>query len=253
MFEPTIPFGEPELMRVSAFRRYLDDLVKNQGSGGTSSRLSSLSPSLTADLMRFEQDGGSEAIEVLAACVRHSQSVTIHLQWADKVVPLTVFPSERLVHCPMDMQALLDTRLHDLRVLHVEPAMLRAPGDEHAALVGDPALHFPLGYLLWELALRGKRVELLPEIAGSAAYRVAPGLDLGGLRLNGALLAAVDRLQHHTTNLRDLSLWPGFDRERAVRLLNALYLQSGLIVSRTHPDAAGDSWFADSWLGSLGR
>lgn len=253
MFEPTIPFGEPELMRISAFRRYLDDLVKNPANGG-GSRLSSLSPSLTADLMRFEEDGGtSEALEVLAACVRHSQSVTVHLQWLDKVVPLTVFPQVRLVHSPVDVPTMLDTRLTDLRVLHVEPAMLHAPGDDQAALVGDPALHFPLGHMLWELALRGNRTELLPEIAGIAAYRVAPGLDLGGLRLSGALHAAVDRLQRHTTNLRDMALWPGFDRERAARLLNALYLQSGLIVSRTHPEAAGDSWFSESWFGALGR
>jgi len=253
MFEPTIPFGEPELMRVSAFRRYLDELVRDQGGSG-SSRLSSLSPSLTADLMRFEQDGGaSEALEVLAACVRHAQSVTIHLQCADKVVPLTVFPHVRLVHSPLEMRTLLDTRLTELRVLHVEPALLRAPGDEEAALVGDQSQHYPLGELLWELALRGARTELLPEIAGTAAYRVAPGLDLGRLRLSGALLAAVDRLQRHTTNLREMASWPGFDRERAIRLLNALYLQSGLIVSRTHPVAAGDSWFGDSWFGGLGR
>ena len=32
-------------------------------------------------------------------------------------------------------------------------------------------------------------------------------------------------------------------RERAARLLNGLYLQSGLIVSRSHPDAVRDTWF----------
>lgn len=36
--------------------------------------------------------------------------------------------------------------------------------------------------------------------------------------------------------------------ERASRLLNALYLQSGLIVSRAHPAA-----FSESWFGGLGR
>ena len=130
MFEPTIPFGEPELMRVSAFQRYLDELVAAGRQHRDERRLSSLSPSLAADLMRFEQDGRtSEALEVLAACVRHAQSVTIHLQWSDKVVPLTVFPHERLVHCPLDVPSLLDARVTDLRVLHVEPAMLRPPGD----------------------------------------------------------------------------------------------------------------------------
>jgi hypothetical protein len=31
-----------------------------------------------------------------------------------------------------------------------------------------------------------------------------------------------------------------------MRLLNALYLQGGLIVSRTHPVATNDSWFGSS-------
>jgi hypothetical protein len=72
---------------------------------------------------------------------------------------------------------------------------------------------------------------------------VSPGLDLTGLNLSGSMLAAVQRLRRETTNLRDLSRWPGFDRERAMRLLNALYLQAGLIVSRTHPNATSESWF----------
>jgi hypothetical protein len=245
MFEPTIPFGEPELMRVSAFRRYLDELVRTSGGGTATTRLSSLSPSLMDDLMRFEQDGRkAEALEVMAACVRHAQRVTVHLQSDDKVVPLTVFPQERLVHCPVEMDALLDSRLTELAVLHVEPALLRPPGDSEQSLVGDPRQYHPLGPLLWELAMRGYRAELLPEITGPAAYRLAPGVDLSGLQLSGAMLAAVERLQRQAANLRDLSEWPGFDRERAMRLLNALYLQAGLIVSRTHPEAVSDSWFS---------
>lgn len=250
MFEPTIPFGEPELMRVSAFRRYLDELVRSQGGGvGVTTRMSSLSPSLMDDLMRFEHDGRrAEALEVMAACIRHAQRVTVHLQSGDKVIPLTVFPQERLVHCPIEMDQFLSSRLTELEVLHVEPALLRPPGDSEQALVGDLHQYHPLGPLLWELAMRGNRGELLPEIVGPAAYRVSPGMDFGGLRLSGAMVAAVERLQRQTTNLRDLADSPGFDRERAMRLLNALYLQAGLIVSRTHPEAVSDSWF-----GALGR
>src|SRR5439155_3540542 len=55
MFEPTIPFGEPELMRVSAFQRYLDDLAGV--GGGPASRPGALSPSLMADLKRVEESG----------------------------------------------------------------------------------------------------------------------------------------------------------------------------------------------------
>ena len=97
--------------------------------------------------------------------------------------------------------------------------------------------------MLWELALRGSRDELLPEIAGQAAYRISPGLNLRELGLSGALAGRGGTGCSATpANLHEMSQWPGFDRERAMRLLNALYLQAGLIVSRTHPAAHQRSW-----------
>ena len=250
MFEPTIPFGEPELIRVSAFERYLHEPGGPRALGEVTDsgvRQAALGPSLLADLSRFERGGhSSEALEVLAACVRHSQQVVIHLQMGDMVVPLTVFPLERLVHCPISLDGLLQQRPTELRVLHVEPAVLRPPGDEELSLIGEDQHYHSLRPVLWELALRGSRATLLPEIAGPVAYRVAPGLDLGDLRVGGALLAGVQRLQRTSASLRDLADWPGFDGERAARLLNALYLQAGLIVSRTNPAAS-------SWFGTLAR
>jgi hypothetical protein len=250
MFESTLPLGEPDLVRVSAFRRYLDEIERAGDSEGASSRLSSLSPSLMRDLMRFEQAGRTgdrlEVLEVLAACVRHARSLLVHLQDDNRVVPLTIFPTERLVHCPVRMEQFLDCRLTDVAVLHVEPAVLRPPGHRDPALVGDAECYTALGPLLWELALRGGREELLPEIAGIAAYRIAPSVDLNGLNLGGTLAAAVVRLKRETTNLREISDWPGFDRARATRLLNALYLQAGLMVSRTHPAATNEGWFSGS-------
>lgn len=244
MFEPTIPFGEPELMRASAYQRYLDEMKADTAGNRISTRISQLSPSLQADLQRFGQDGeDSEVVEVLAACVRHGKRVTIHLQCGARVVPLTVFAQERLVHCPLTMDELAGKHLLDLRVMHVEPALLRPPGDPEQALIGAEHMHYPLGPLLWELAMRGLRRELLPEIAGPAVYRVAPGLDLRSVPASGALLAAIARLARQSAALRDVAEWPGLDRERAIRLLNALYLQSGLIVSRSHPDAVRDTWF----------
>jgi hypothetical protein len=251
MFEPTIPFGEPELLRASAFQRYLHEPGGPRAHGvivETAVRQPGLSPSLLADLSRFERAGqASEALEVLAACVRHAQQVVIHLQMGDMVVPLTVFALERLVHCPISLDALLKQRPTELRVLHVEPAVLRPPGDEESALVGEEAHYHPLRPVLWEFALRGSRRSLLPEIAGPVAYRIAPGLELGDLRVTGALLAAIQRLQGDSVSFRELTDWPGLDAERAARLLNALYLQSGLIMSRTHPAAS------ESWFGALGR
>jgi hypothetical protein len=139
----------------------------------------------------------------------------------------------------------IQQRLIELKVIHMEPALLHPPGAEDDTLVGEAHLHHPLDPLLWALALRGARNELLPEIAGPAVYRVNPGLDIDRLPLGGALLAAVKRLLREAANLRDMAEWPGFDRERAIRLLNALYLQAGLIVSRSHPEALGESWFAN--------
>jgi len=141
------------------------------------------------------------------------------------------------------MDELVGKHLLELRVMHVEPALLRPPGDEQSALVGAEHMHHALAPLLWAMAVRGPRRELLPEIVGPAVYRVAPGLDAKALPATGALAAAVLRLKRQTATLRELSDWPGMDRERAIRLLNALYLQSGLIVSRSHPDAVRDGWF----------
>ena len=106
MFESTLPFGEPDLMRASAFQRYLDESARSGDADSMVSRLSTLSPSLLLDLMRFEQEGQQGGvIEVLAACIRHARKLLIHLQVQDRVVPLTVFPVEHLVHCPMPMPA----------------------------------------------------------------------------------------------------------------------------------------------------
>lgn len=244
MFESTLPVGVPDLMRVSAFRRYLDESGRAMDSGN--SCLSSLSPSLMLDLQRFEQGGRqTELLEVIAACVRHGKSLAIHLECDNRVVPLTIFPVQRMAHCPVPIAQFLEMRLNDLIVLHVEAAVLRAPSDGARPLtLEESALFAPLGALTWELALRGSRGDLLPEISAKAAYRIPPGVDLRGLELNGTLAAAVHRMKRQTTNLKELASWPGFDRERAMRLLNALYLQAGLMVTRTHPAATNDGWSA---------
>lgn len=245
LFDSTIPFGAPELLKASAYKRFflepLESVVPTTAPG---SRIPQLSESLQADLCRVEQRGGpSEPVEVVAACIRHSSRVTIYLQCADRVAPLTVFPYQKLVHCPMDMHDLIENHLHRVRVMHVEPATLRPPGDEQRELIGESRLHHPLAPFLWALALRGPRRELLPEIAGPAGYRVSPDFESGALPMNGIVRAAIVRLRRETTGLHALAGWPSFDRERATRLLNAVYLQAGLIVSRSHPSAVRDSWF----------
>lgn len=207
--------------------------------------LSSLSPSLLQDLMRFEAVAGPqrELLEVLAACVRHTQPLAITMgQPGRSVLVVSVFPLDRQVHCAGPLAELLAGDLGSVQVLEVQPARWRPPGSTDAHRIDRPAHYTPLGPLLWAVALRGAREALLPELAGQAAYRVSPGISLGGLDVPGALLSCITRLRRHTCNLREISSWPGVGPARAMRLLNALYLQSGLIVSRTHPAATNEGW-----------
>jgi hypothetical protein len=244
LFDSTIPAGEPELLKTSTYTRYLEELDRHPALSHMSTRLALLSPSLLADLQRFEQgEKSSETLEVIAACIRHSSQVTISLACADRVLPLTVFPREQLVHCPMNMDELIERHLPHLRVMHLEPAVLRPLGSPENELVSAPQLYHPISPLLWALALRGPRHELLPEIAGPAVYRLAPGFDGAGLDLGDNIRTLLVRMRTRVVPLSELASWPGLDREHAIRLLNALYLQAGLIVSRSHPEAVRESWF----------
>lgn len=207
-------------------------------------RLSSLSPSLMADLQRFgSESGGSGSLDtlaMLAAAVRHGRSLRAMVQVDQHSVPITLFPTARVAHSPVPMISLLSGRVQDWRLLQVAPAELKSPGA--AELQAQSHNYTPLPLLLWAVAQRGSRETLLPEISGTAAYRVTPSADLRLLELTGTLLAAVERLRRHSTNLRDIASWPGFDKPRAQRLLNGLYLQAALLVSRTHPAATNDGW-----------
>lgn len=246
-FESTLPMGAADLMRASTFRRAQEDERLLADDDRISTRLSSLMPSLHQDLLRFEQKGRqSELLEVMAGAVRHAHPVTVHLQLVDHVLALTVFPVQRLAHCVLPMWRFFELQLTDLEVLRVERTQMPVPDLLRLAQSSEQAHVAPLGKLLWELSLRGSRDELLPEIAGQAAYRITPTLNLAALELSGSLASACDRLRRQTTNLREIAEWPGFDRARAMRMLNGLYLLAGLMVSRSHPAATNDGWFSGS-------
>lgn len=207
-------------------------------------RLAGLGPALLDDLQRHpagEPRAALDVLQVLAAALRQARALQLQLQVDERIVPLQVWPRLHQVRCPLRADALLALRLSDLRVLQVQAV---DDGDAATAAVVPPRhepalLPSPLPPLLWQLALRGPRSALLPEIVGPAVYRTAPGAELAGLALNGLLAAAVARLQAQAVPLREIAAWPGFDADRAQRLLNALYLQAGLMVSRSHPKAAG--------------
>lgn len=245
-FESTLPMGAAELVRASAFRRQMADEASYIDDDRVTSRLSSLNPSLHEDLLRFEQKGRqSELLEVMAGAVRHAHPVTVNLQLLQHVLALTVFPVHRLVHSPLPMAQFFELQLTDLEVLRVEKATMEVPDLQTLARSAVQPHYAPLGKLLWELALRGSRDELLPEISGQAAYRITPTLDLSALELTGSLASACDKLKRQTTSLREIAEWPGFDRTRAMRMLNGLYLQAGLMVSRSHPAATNEGWFGN--------
>ncbi len=241
-FQSTLPLGASDLMRISDFRRYLKRHAA-EAAEARGTRLSSLTPSLLQDLMRFDRPGqGSDLLEVVAAALRHGRDLLLHVEVGDHVAPLTVFPAVRLVHCPLSAEQLLSSRLNALRVMQVEPALLPPPTVQARPRLDEAPHYSALGPLTWAMAMRGARDSLLPELGGSVAYRVTRGADLQALALTGTAAAAVARLRRESCNLRELSAWPGFDRERAMRLLNGLYLQAALIISRTHPAATNEGW-----------
>lgn len=167
----------------------------------------------------------------MAAAVRHGRALHLLLEHEGLVLPLTVRPQQHTVQAPLALARWGLLRWAGLKVLQVEPAPTPAP----VPLAG---LHdAPLSLVLWSLALHGARIELLPEISAPVAYRIAPASELNGLDLGGVLAPAILRLQRQATTLAEPSQWPGFDRERAMRLLNGLYLQAGLMITRTHPAA----------------
>ena len=229
------PTFDTVLPRVSDFQRRLRQTGVDTRSphSGHSSLDPTLDQSLLQDLQRFDAsaqtESGLEVLEVVAASLRHGRALRLLVSHADLVLPLTVMPLQRVVRAPLPLDQWELLNWAGMKVLQVEPALAPVQTDHEA----------PLGLVLWALALQGSRAQLLPEIAGPVAYRIAPSADFSGLHLTGVLASAVARLRRQTTPLQELSSWPGLDAERASRLLNGLYLQSGLIITRSHPAAAG--------------
>ncbi len=245
MFPSTLPMDAPDSRPPPAWAGGRPGPTSSAPAPGSPvhTALSSLSPSLLQDLQRFDAHNPQrELLEVLAAGVRHTQPLAIALAWERQALTLSMFPTHRLVHCPLPMADFLTSDLEAMQVRQVQPANLRPPGSDELARIGNPALYAPLGPLLWAVALRGSRDALLPELAGQAAYRVAPGVTLSGLDVPEAMAACINRLRRQTSNLREIAHWQQIGVARATRLLNALYLQSGLIVSRTHPAATNEGW-----------
>jgi hypothetical protein len=230
-------FEESTLWRVSAYERARQE----SGTSGFA-RLqgaSVLPTTLVSELQHLQREAASnDVLEVVGACLRQQEAALMCLRYGDLVWPITLFPAQMLYHSPRNFSEAGLDELASLKVLAVEPPGVRPPGHAMSERVGAEEHYHALAPLLWAVALHGPRKHLLGEIAGRAAYRYAPSRSLDdSLVAPGALGAALQRLKRESASLRDIALWPGLSVERASRLLNALYLTSGLMVTRTHPAA----------------
>jgi hypothetical protein len=244
-------FEDSTLWRVSAFER----MRQETGTSGFQ-RLSgpTLLPStLTADLDQLQRtQGGTDAIEVLAACLRQREAALLYLRYAEYVWPVTIFPQPMLYHSPRDLSKAPETGLATLDVLEIEPPGVRPPGDWAQHRVGHAEQYHPLLPMLWAVALHGPRKRVLSEIGGTAAYRVLR-MPPPELPAPGALRPSIERLHRETASLRAIAGWPGMDVERASRLVNALYLTSSLMVTRTAAAARTEPGLIRRLFGSRPR
>lgn len=228
-------FEDSTLWRVSAYERMR--LERSSSAFAQLGENTVLPTTLVAELRQLDARRESgDVLEVLAACVRHRQAALLCLQYEDLVWPVTVFPSEGVYHSPRDVALAAPAALATLRVLSCDAAGLRPPGHWMHERVGRLEHYRALQSLLWIVALQGPRSELLAEIAGTAAYRATLSRDALPFA-SGALGPAAERLRRESVSLRDIAAWPGMSTERASRLLNALYLNQGLMVMRSHPAA----------------
>jgi hypothetical protein len=229
-------FEDSTLWRISAFER-----VRLQTGTSGFARLGPetiLPTTLLSDLRALERDPiDGDALEIVAACMRHHEPALLYLRHEELVWPVTLFPSHLLYHSPRDMGEASVEGMARLRVLGYETPGVRPPGHWMFERVVQADHYRPLAPLLWAMALHGPRSTLLSEIGGTAAYRALKNPADEGLATSGAIGSTIERLRRESAPLRDIARWPGMSTERASRTLNALYLATGLIVTRSHPAA----------------
>ena len=230
-FSKTLPLDMPMPVLLTDVVSTLDNDSTSPPRPVSTLSPSTLSPSLLSDLKRFgDAVCETDLLPVLAASVRHVRPLTMHLHHGDRIISLSVFPREQQFHCNIDVCALPGDETSRLRLVHIGPvvsAELRGLVDLGAPHIGA------LAPLLWQLTLRGSYDDLLPEIAGPARYRLAPGPPLRYLPLDPWSLPMLKHLRHEATTLEELAPRTAVGRARARRLLNAIYLQGRLMITRS--------------------
>jgi len=234
-------FSSSTLWRISTFNAVLDRItVSDSLSESTAAHL--VAGTLLAGLRRLQADPhDNDLLAMLSVCVHHREPVLLMLEHGPWVWPVSVFPVSRLYHSPRDVTDIAErAALSQLKLLGATRPEVREPGHALGQSEALLAKFKPLSSLLGALALYGPRSTLLTEISGRAAYRLASGRDNDLQELPGALAPAMARLRAEAVSVRDIAGWPGMSVERACRLLNALYLSGGLMVTRSHPAARSE-------------
>jgi hypothetical protein len=231
-FSKTVPWTGPTPFSLTETDSVWPDTLAPAMPSAADTFSTTLGTSLLADLRRFaDEPQGADLLVVLAAGVRHARPLALSLELLGHRFRLAVFPREQVYRCGLDLCALASRELGQLQCVHVEPEAAIADADA-STLHASAGAAMPLPPLLWLLATQGPRSELLPEIAGPARYRMAPGLALGGLPIDDASRPVLHKLWCESCSLDDLAGDSVLGRWPACRLLNALYLQSGLMISR---------------------
>jgi hypothetical protein len=238
-------FRDSTLWRISAYERLR--LERGSSAFAPLGDNTLLPTTLLADLRHLEsRREDSDVLEVLAACMRHRQAALLCLQYEELVWPITVFPAELLYHSPRDVALAGAAGLATLKLLSYDAPGMRPPGHWMHERVGRTDHYRELRPLMWRLALEGPRSALLAEITGPVAYRTTQTRESRPYA-SGALGPAAERLRRESASLHDIADWPGMSHERASRLLNALYLNGGLMVMRSHPAAREGGSRLGSW------
>ncbi len=221
---------------------------------GRTGHTSLLGTTLAAELDELQRrHRAGDVVDTVAACLRRRENALIVLRHGGLVWPLTVFPQRHLLHVRGALAASLEARHGDLEVIAVERPIVQPPSlAAPAAPDGHGGFHV-LGPWLWRLALHAPKPMLLAEIGGRAAYRLAPDFSPTAEMLAGALGPSLLYMRRRIVPLRELARQPGMDTERAVRLLNGVYLLGGLMVLRSHKAARDDAARAEGWLARLKR
>lgn len=227
-------FHSSTLLRISTFNAALENPADETLPGTLAASLRS--GTLLASLRRLQADPrDDDLLAAVSVCVRQREAVLMLLAHGDWVWPVSVFPASGLYHSVHDVTQLAELAAFSrLRLMGAVRPEVREPGFSMAPDPETLAQFRPLPALLVNLALHGPRTTLLAEISGRAAYRRAPGRGHDLPTLPGALAPVVERLGRGAAALKDIANWPGMSVERACRLLNALYLTGGLMVTRSH-------------------